>query len=95
MSNAFPAEGNRLFELAQARRIDEAMALYRWFMPLLHLDARADLVQCIKLCEKIMGRGSDVTRPPRLPLQGADRAHVEKVMDQALRTRPALKLAAE
>ena len=37
------------------------MALYRWFMPLLHLDARPDLVQCIKLCEELLGRGSAVT----------------------------------
>ena len=78
-----------------ARDLDTALAIYRWFMPLLHLDARADLVQCIKLCEKIMGRGSDVTRPPRLPLQGTDRTHVEQVMEEALRTRPQLKLAAE
>jgi dihydrodipicolinate synthase/N-acetylneuraminate lyase len=42
------------------------MPLYEWFMPLLHLDARPDLVQCIKLCEHIMGRGTALTRPPRL-----------------------------
>ncbi len=42
-----------------------------------------------------MGRGSDVTRPPRLPLQGADGTHVEQVMEEALRTRPTLKTAAE
>ena len=55
LSNAFPHEGNRLFELAMAGRFAEARQLYDWFMPLLHLDARADLVQCIKLCEQIMG----------------------------------------
>jgi dihydrodipicolinate synthase/N-acetylneuraminate lyase len=64
-------------------------------MPLLHLDARPDLVQCIKLCEQIMGRGSERTRPPRLPLAGADRVHVERLMAEALRTRPSMKLAAE
>ena len=64
-------------------------------MPLLHLDARADLVQCIKLCEQIMGRGSERTRPPRLPLAGAERAMVERLMKEALATRPALRLAAE
>ncbi len=42
-------------------------------MPILHLDARADLVQCIKLCEAIAGRGSALTRPPRLALPEADR----------------------
>lgn len=41
MSNAFPREGETLFRLAAQKRYDEAMALYRWFMPLLHLDARA------------------------------------------------------
>jgi 1-pyrroline-4-hydroxy-2-carboxylate deaminase len=95
MSNAFPHEGNRLFELAIAGRYDEARPLYDWFMPLLHLDARPDLVQCIKLCEQIMGRGSERTRPPRLALHGAERAHVEKLMAEALWTRPAVKLAAE
>jgi dihydrodipicolinate synthase/N-acetylneuraminate lyase len=95
LSNAFPQEGNRLFDLAAAGRYDEARALYDWFMPLLHLDARPDLVQCIKLCEQIMGRGSERTRPPRLPLAGAERAHVERLMAEALRTRPTVKLAAE
>lgn len=95
MSNAFPHEGNRLFELAAAGRYDEARPLYDWFMPLLHLDARPDLVQCIKLCEQLMGRGSERTRPPRLALQGAERAYVEKIVAEAVRTRPALRLAAE
>jgi len=90
MSNAFPQEGETLFRLAKAGRYEEARALYEWFMPLLHLDARPDLVQCIKLCEEIMGRGSSLTRPPRLPLEGVDRAHVEAVMDKALKNRPAL-----
>ncbi len=90
MSNAFPQEGETLFRLAKAGRYEEARALYEWFMPLLHLDARPDLVQCIKLCEEIMGRGSALTRPPRLPLEGADRAYVEAVMDKALKNRPKL-----
>ncbi|OFW96995.1 MAG: dihydrodipicolinate synthase family protein [Alphaproteobacteria bacterium RIFCSPHIGHO2_12_FULL_66_14] len=95
MSNAFPQEGNRLFALAAAGRYNEVKPLYDWFMPLLHLDARPDLVQCIKLCEQIMGRGSERTRPPRLPLAGGERAYVERVMAEALRTRPSLRLAAE
>ena len=66
LSNVFPREGETLFRLARAGRYAEAMPLYDWFMPLLHLDARPDLVQCIKLCEKIIGRGTHLTRPPRL-----------------------------
>ena len=66
------------------------LPLYEWFMPLLHLDARPDLVQCIKWCEHRMGRGTWRTRPPRLALQGEDLAHVERVMDEALAKRPRL-----
>jgi len=95
LSNAFPHEANRLFELAAAGRYDEARKLYDWFMPLLHLDARADLVQCIKLCEQIVGRGSERTRLPRLALEGAERAFVERLVAEAIRTRPTLRLAAE
>jgi dihydrodipicolinate synthase/N-acetylneuraminate lyase len=90
MSNAFPREGETLFRLARQGRFAELMPLYEWFMPLLHLDARPDLVQCIKLCEHLMDRGTWRTRPPRLALLGADRAHVESIMKQALATRPEL-----
>ncbi|MEZ5774497.1 MAG: dihydrodipicolinate synthase family protein [Hyphomicrobiaceae bacterium] len=88
MSNVFPAEGETLFRLAREGRFEEAMPIYEWFMPLLHLDARADLVQCIKLCEEIAGRGSALTRPPRLALEGADKTHVEKIMKEAMKKRP-------
>ena len=90
MSNAFPREGETLFRLARAGRFAELMPLYEWLMPVLHLDARPDLVQCIKLCEHIMGRGSPLTRPPRLALPDADRLHVETVMSRALSNRPVL-----
>jgi 4-hydroxy-tetrahydrodipicolinate synthase len=90
MSNVFPREGETLFRLARAGRYAELMPLYEWFMPLLHLDARPDLVQCIKWCEHRMGRGTWRTRPPRLALQGDDLAHVQRVMDAALAKRPSL-----
>ena len=90
MSNAFPKEGETLFRLAKAGRFAEAMALYEWFMPLLHLDARPDLVQCIKLCEAIMERGSARTRPPRLALPDSDREYVEQLMKTALANKPVL-----
>lgn len=93
LSNVFPRESNELFRLASEGRWEEARALYRWFMPLLHLDARSDLVQCIKLCEQIAGRGSERTRPPRLPLEGEERAEVERLMREALATRPQIEAA--
>ena len=90
LSNAFPREGETLFRLAVQGRYAEAMPIYKWFMPLLHLDARPDLVQCIKLCEHLMGRGSAITRPPRLALESGDRAEVEALMKAALANRPVL-----
>jgi len=90
MSNAFPREGETLFRLAKAGRYKEAMPLYEWFMPLLHLDARPDLVQCIKLCEHIVGRGTWRTRPPRLALPEKEKAEVETMMKKALANRPKL-----
>ena len=90
LSNVFPREGETLFRLARERRFDEVRPLYDWFMPLLHLDARPDLVQCIKLCEHLAGRGTFLTRPPRLPLEGAERAAVEEIMRKAMANRPKL-----
>lgn len=90
LSNVFPREGETLFRLARARRFEELRPLYDWFMPLLHLDARPDLVQCIKLCEHLAGRGTHLTRPPRLPLAGDDRAMVEAVFRRAMEQRPKL-----
>lgn len=90
MSNAFPREGETLFRLAQQQRYDEALRLYRWFMPLLHLDARPDLVQCIKLCEELLGRGSSITRPPRLALPEKTRQQVINLVQQARATQPQL-----
>ena len=90
MSNIFPREGETLFRLVAQRRLDEALKIYDWFMPLLHLDARADLVQAIKLAEFVAGRGTWRTRPPRLPLEGAEREEVEAIVRKCLATRPQL-----
>jgi 4-hydroxy-tetrahydrodipicolinate synthase len=94
LTNAFPRESVALFALAKAGRYAEALAIYRWFMPLLHLDTVPTLVQCIKLAEQVMGRGSEMVRAPRLCLEGAERAHVENLVTQAVRTRPVLPAVA-
>ena len=65
LTNAFPAESIALYDAVRRGDLDEALAIYRWFMPLLHLDAEHDLVQSIKLAEQVMGRGSERVRPPR------------------------------
>lgn len=90
LTNVFPRESVMLFKLARAGRIKEAREIYRWFMPLLRLDTIPTLVQCIKLAEQLLERGSEQVRLPRLTLEGAERAYVEQVVAEALRTRPDL-----
>ncbi len=89
-SNVFPRESNALFRLAKAGRHAEALALYRWFMPVLHMDGWSSLVQCIKLAESMVGRGVERVRPPRYILQGRAREDVSAIIGKALETRPKL-----
>lgn len=85
---AFPRETVALYRLMQAKRYDEALALYRWFMPLLHLDVSNKLVQNLKLVETLVGVGNENVRRPRQPLQGAERERVTAIVRHALATRP-------
>ncbi len=71
--NALPEESVRLFNLAKAGRMEEAQALYRWFLPLLRLDCVPEFVQWIKLVQAEVGRGDERFRAPRQPIQGAER----------------------
>jgi 1-pyrroline-4-hydroxy-2-carboxylate deaminase len=89
LTNAFPQESLELYEALRAGNLERARRLYRWFMPLLHLDSAHDLVQSIKLAEALMGRGSERVRPPRLPLAGERRATVTALVERARATRPA------
>lgn len=88
LTSAFPQESVALIKALQKGDIAEARRIYRWFMPLLHLDAEHDLVQSIKLAEQIMGRGSERVRLPRLPLAGERRAQVIAMVEKAAATRP-------
>lgn len=87
---AFPAETVAIFRLVKAGRIDEALAIYRWFMPLLELDIHAKLVQYIKLAEQYTGIGTEGVRAPRLPLIGEEREQVVKIIETGLAARPHL-----
>jgi 4-hydroxy-tetrahydrodipicolinate synthase len=87
---AFPRETVALYALVKAGKIQEAVQLYRWFMPLLELDIHPKLVQYIKLAEQLAGVGTEWVRAPRLILQGEERSAVTQVIQQALNTRPIL-----
>lgn len=88
--NAFPAENKLLWDLAISGRVADALKVYRWYMPLLHLDTHVKLVQYIKLANQEAGLGSETVRPPRLPLVGREREEILAIIRQAMATRPRL-----
>jgi 4-hydroxy-tetrahydrodipicolinate synthase len=86
--NAFPAENRLLWDLATSGRYEEALEVYRWYTPLLHLDTDVKLVQYIKLAVQECGYGSELTRPPRLTLVGEERERILEIIREGIRTRP-------
>lgn len=86
--NAFPRESVHLFELAKAGKFEEAMTLYRWFLPLLRMDTVPKFVQLIKLAQQAAGAGNERVRAPRLELIGEERAAALVAIEHALHSRP-------
>jgi len=87
---AFPAETVAIFRLIKAGQYQEALEIYRWFLPLLELDIHPKLVQYIKLAETVAGIGTEYVRAPRLPLTGKEREHILAIINEALAKRPVL-----
>jgi 1-pyrroline-4-hydroxy-2-carboxylate deaminase len=87
---AFPRETVAIYRLAKAGMIQEALPIYRWFLPVLELDISSKLVQNIKLAEAMTGLGNEIVREPRLPLVGEERERVLAILDAALANRPQL-----
>lgn len=85
---AFPRETVALYDLMKGGKWQEALALYQWFTPLLHLDVSTKLVQNIKLAETLAGVGNEHVRRPRLPLVGAERERCAGIIEAALAKRP-------
>ncbi len=85
---AFPAENQRLWNLTREGRWDEARALYRWVQPLMKLDTHVHFVQYIKLLCQETGLGKEWVREPRLPIAGAERDQVLKIIRDAWAKRP-------
>ena len=87
---AFPKETVAIYKLQKLGKIDQAISIYRWFLPLLELDINSKLVQNIKLAEAYTGLGSEHVRAPRLPLSGNERKSVISIIERGLETRPDL-----
>jgi 4-hydroxy-tetrahydrodipicolinate synthase len=86
--NAFPSENRLLWDLAAAGDFDEAVNIYRWYTPLLHLDTHVKLVQYIKLAAQETGLGSEMVRAPRRQLVGGERERVLGLIHRAIAERP-------
>lgn len=87
---AFPKENQYLWDLICAGKWTEALEIYRWFTPLLHLDVHPKFVQYIKLAVQETGLGKEWVRAPRLTLTGAERKSVLKIIHDGIATRPKL-----
>ena len=85
--DAYPEETCAIYHYVKAGEIDKALAIYRWFMPLLELDISPQLVQNIKLCEVATGLGTGHVRAPRLPLEGDEKRRVLDIIDTAMKSR--------
>lgn len=84
MTNAWPDQCVKLFNAAKAGDFKAALPLYRLMTPAFHLDTDVKLVQYIKLAEHLVYGAPEHIRPPRLPLEGEERARVEAVIRKTI-----------
>jgi dihydrodipicolinate synthase/N-acetylneuraminate lyase len=91
---AFPAENQYLWDLAASGQWEKAREIYRWYMPLLHLDIPLKFVQYIKLCIQECGLGAEWVRAPRLTIEGKEREEVLAIIHKGLETRPQIPVRA-
>jgi len=85
---AFPKETVAVYNLVKEGKTEEALKIYRWFLPLLELDIHPKLVQYIKLAEQMAGIGTEWVRAPRLTLIGEERLKIENTIKRGLDHRP-------
>jgi 4-hydroxy-tetrahydrodipicolinate synthase len=68
-----PAEVVELYDLVNAGDLARARAVYRRLLPMARFDMTPKLVQYFKAAQDAVGFNGGPTRPPRLPLTGAER----------------------
>ena len=91
VGGAFPKHTVKLWDLATRGKIEEAMPIYQWMLPMLRMDTVVKFVQLIKLQQNLAtaGRfGNNLVRPPRLPLAGAELAEATAIIELAISTAP-------
>ena len=88
--DAFPRETVAIYRLIKAGYYQDALKIYRWFLPVLELDIHPKLVQYIKLAGTLTEISTENVRAPRLVLYGKEREEVLAIVNEALKTRPEL-----
>jgi dihydrodipicolinate synthase/N-acetylneuraminate lyase len=92
---AFPAENQYLWDLAASGQWEKAREIYRWYMPLLHLDIPLKFVQYIKLLVQECGMGAEWVRAPRLTIEGKEREEVLAIIHRGIEMRPQIPVRAK
>jgi dihydrodipicolinate synthase/N-acetylneuraminate lyase len=75
-----PREVVELYDLVNAGNLAHARALYRRLLPLARFDMTPKLVQYFKAAQDAVGLNGGPARPPRLPLNPAERASLEHAL---------------
>ncbi|WP_104382891.1 dihydrodipicolinate synthase family protein [Sphingobacterium sp. HMA12] len=88
--DAFPNETVAMYNHVVNGDYDKALAIYRWFMPLLELDIHPKLIQYIKLAATAEGISTPYLRAPRLPLVGEEAERINQVIADGIASRPQL-----
>jgi 1-pyrroline-4-hydroxy-2-carboxylate deaminase len=88
LANALPAESVALIRHATNGEMQKALAIYKWFLPLLRMDTVPKFVQLIKLVQQEAGHGNARVRAPRLELEGVELKEAKAIIRHALETRP-------
>lgn len=93
VGGAFPKHNVKLWDLGTSGKIEEAMSIYTWMLPMLRMDTVVKFVQLIKLQQTLAtgGKlGNNRVRPPRLELVGKELADATAIIEKALATAPTL-----
>ncbi len=91
VGGAFPRHNVRLWELATTNRVEEALPIYHWMLPMLRMDTVVKFVQLIKLQQTLatIGKlGNNRVRAPRLELVGQELEEATAIIQKALATAP-------
>jgi dihydrodipicolinate synthase/N-acetylneuraminate lyase len=91
VGGAFPKHNVKLWDLGTSGKIEEAMSIYTWMLPMLRIDTVVKFVQLIKLQQTLAtgGKlGNNRVRPPRLELVGQELADATAIIEKALATAP-------